>query len=553
MNNEQLKKLIGELNTLSERKEWNAVIAKCNEVVPLLPNSDKRKADVLNLRGVANSRMGNYADAIVDYDKAIAVNPRHAKTYIDRGIAKLNTADYVGAVADFDITLDNNPQDAVVYNSRGIAKGYLKDYNSSIADFDRALDINSQYAEAYHNRGFANLELGKNENAIMDFDQSIKLQPRHAEGYLNRSNAKAKMGDHEGSIADLEQAIEINPQYAEAYNNRGNSKDNLSDYEGAIADYDQALKINPQYTEAYSNRGVTKRKMGNYEGAIADHDQALKISPNYKNAIHNRAIALALQASEKGREEIEAKFQAQLRAQQEQFDRERQEQLQKQQKQQEQFDRERQEQLQEQREQLRKQQEQFDRERQEQQQKQQELLDREKEEREAGSRIIYSKEYERTLKKCDRKSRKLSRWVWLLSGALALAAVAAYGYIACLGIEAWQAAQSPMAMRNFSALSLFPFILIGTLVLSPLAWAIRILNRDKHKYWVLREDAAANLNLLRIIETGHKKREDLWLQLFDHHDKRGSANLIADWNRADTSGGNSIVSLDSVVKPGGGN
>ena len=285
-----------------------------------------------------------------------------------------------------------------------------------------------------------------------------------------------------------------------------------------------------------------------------------------------------MQASKKGREEIEAKYQAQLQAQQEQFDREREEQLQKQQEQQKQFDREREEQLQKQREQLRKQQEQFDREREEQQKKQQEQqkqfdrereeqqkkqqeqlrkqqeqLDREKEEREAGSRIIYSKEYERTLKKCDRKSRKLSRWVWLLSGALALAAVAAYGYIACLGIEAWQAAQSPMAMRNFSALSLFPFILIGTLVLSPLAWAIRILNRDKHKYWVLREDAAANLNLLRIIETGHKKREDLWLQLFDHHDKRGSANLIADWNRADTSGGNSIVSLDSVVKPGGGN
>ena len=82
---------------------------------------------------------------------------------------------------------------------------------------------------------------------------------------------------------------------------------------------------------------------------------------------------------------------------------------------------------------------------------------------------------------------------------------------------------------------------MGTLALSPFAWIVRLLHRDRHKVWALREDAVANLTLMQIIESnleGDAKNE-LWLRLFDHHDKRGSANLIADWNRADTDSGNS--------------
>ena len=444
---------------------------------------------------------------------------------INQALKLFREGKWGASIAKWDevIPLLDGDDKATAYSNRGNAKDSMGDYKDAIADYNQALEINSQYAEVYYNRGNSKGHMGDHKGAIVDLNRAIDINPQLAKAYNNRGKAKHDMGDPHSAIADLNRAIDIDPQNAEAYNNRGNSKNSLGDYKGAIADIDRALNINPQYANAYNNRGNSKGHMGDHTGAIVDYDQALKIDPNHTTAIHNRGVAMALQVSEKRREEIEAKLQAQLRAQQEKFDRELQEQEQKRQEQQKQFDR----QLQEQ------------------EQKRQEQLNREKEEREAGARIIYSSEYRYTLEEYERRAARRGKWVWFLSGALALAAIAVYGHIARLGIEAWQAAQSPMAMINFSALSLFPFILMGTLVLSPLVWVIRMLNRDKHKYWVLREDAVANINLLRIIETGHNKREDLWLQLFDHYDKRGSANLIADWNRADTGGNN------FTIKPGG--
>ncbi|MGI9348069.1 MAG: hypothetical protein ACR2PV_08780, partial [Gammaproteobacteria bacterium] len=77
---------------------------------------------------------------------------------------------------------------------------------------------------------------------------------------------------------------------------------------------------------------------------------------------------------------------------------------------------------------------------------------------------------------------------------------------------------------------LFPFILLPTLVLSPVVWFIRILNRNINKIWALRENAYTNSILTLLINAGSDKDSDakkkLIAEYFDHHDKRGSAQLV---------------------------
>ena len=75
----------------------------------------------------------------------------------------------------------------------------------------------------------------------------------------------------------------------------------------------------------------------------------------------------------------------------------------------------------------------------------------------------------------DTKAWLCGVWVWALSSVLAVAAVVIFGGIAYLGVEQLQECEQPCKKEAFSALSLLPFILMGTLVLSPLAWVIRML------------------------------------------------------------------------------
>ena len=93
---------------------------------------------------------------------------------------------------------------------------------------------------------------------------------------------------------------------------------------------------------------------------------------------------------------------------------------------------------------------------------------------------------------------------------------------------------------NYSnSLVLLSLVLTSSLLLSPLVWIIRIVNRRIEKLWALEEDAHANFILaheLDLQRTNPNVNHDLVRQFFDHHDKRGSAQLIADWKDSDEKG-----------------
>ena len=450
MSKEKLGQLIDELNKLVNGEEWSSVIAKCDEIISLLPASDMRTAEAFNMRGSSKGRLGDHAGAINDCNQALLINPQFADAFSNRAVAKSSRGDHEGALNDFGRALSINPKLVEAYSGRGVAQNRKGDHASAIPDFDMAIQLNSQYANAYVGRG----------------------------------NAKTGMGNYADALADYNQAIELNPQDADTYYNRGNAKMYMSDFAGSIADFDKAIDINPQFVEAYDNRGIAKGRMGNHAEAVADHERALKINPEHKNAIHNRAAALA-----------ETQYQAQLQKHQKEFEAR--------------------------------------------------LA--------ARMNIIESSEYERSLEEYGRKARWRGGFVWGLAVVLAAAAAGVFGGIAYLGFEQWQKCESPCKIEGSSALSLLPFILMGTMVLSPLVWIIRMLNRDKHKYWALREDANTNLTLMRIIEVNPKTRENLWARLFDHHASRGSVHPMTTWDRADKGGGNSLVSVQDIInrlKPG---
>ena len=141
--------------------------------------------------------------------------------------------------------------------------------------------------------------------------------------------------------------------------------------------------------------------------------------------------------------------------------------------------------------------------------------------------------------KLGAQKTKIVCWMW----ALAILSATIFGTIALWGgCMLWQ---NP----KFNPLSLLPFILMGSLVLFPLVWHIRMLNRDKHKYWALREDAEAKEILATIADGNPDHYKELLMLLFGHYDKRGSASIIADWSRAD-SGGDNPVSVENIINRG---
>jgi tetratricopeptide (TPR) repeat protein len=244
-------------------------------------------------RGVAYYVLGNYKQAIEDYNRAIETNPELAVAYNDRGAAYDKLGDRVQAVSDFDRAIEIRPEYPDAYNGRGVVYSALGRNEEAISDFDKAIEINQEYAEAYNNRGIVHAAMSNPDKAISDYDIAIGINPGNAEVYYNRGIAYGKRGNHSLAIEDFDRAIEINPAHTEAHFNRCVAQDKLGNHSQAIEDCGRAVEIDPAHAEAYFNRGVAYGELGNYKQAILDFDRVIGLNPEDGRAYFNRAVALA--------------------------------------------------------------------------------------------------------------------------------------------------------------------------------------------------------------------------------------------------------------------
>ena len=122
-----------------------------------------------------------------------AYGPKYTAAYIGRGNAKIGLGQYEEAIDDFDQALQLQPDDPDVYYNRGFAKFMLGRYQGAIVDFDQVIRLRPRYAYAFYIRGEAKSNIGLYEEAIADWQASSEL---------------AKETDNRDLISDIEQRIQ---------------------------------------------------------------------------------------------------------------------------------------------------------------------------------------------------------------------------------------------------------------------------------------------------------------------------------------------------------
>jgi tetratricopeptide (TPR) repeat protein len=231
-----------------------------------------------NNRGVAYASLGNYRQAIEDFNRVIEIKPDYAETYLNRGLAYDDLGNYRQAIEDFNRVIEIKPGFAEAYLNRGLAYNNLGNYRQAIEDYNRAIEIKPGFAEAYLNRGLAYASLGNYRQAIEDYGRAIEIKPGYAEAYNNRGNVYRNLGNYSQAIEDFNKVIEIKPGFAEAYINRGSVYINLANYSQAIEDFNRGIEIKPgHYSEAYNNRGIAYLNQGDNISSCRDARKACEL------------------------------------------------------------------------------------------------------------------------------------------------------------------------------------------------------------------------------------------------------------------------------------
>ncbi len=196
-------------------------------------------------QGVAKAELGQYEEAIADYDAALRLDPDHVGALVNRSLAWIGLGRYEDAIADYDAVLRLDPEQVGAWANRGAAKAKLGRHNEALADYDAVLRLDPNHVLALANRGLARIALGRYEEAIADFDSVLRLDPDNAGVYNNRGWVKARLGRHEEAIADYDAALRLDPNNAMAYNNREQARAQMAQASGATANVNANLREGP--------------------------------------------------------------------------------------------------------------------------------------------------------------------------------------------------------------------------------------------------------------------------------------------------------------------
>jgi tetratricopeptide (TPR) repeat protein len=201
----------------------------------------KRSVDPMHAResfdaGTRLFKIARYNEAILSFDRAIALKPDMVDAYLMRGKSYVGKADPEQALLDFTKVIEISPSNPVGWLARGAAYLDLNNLPSAIEDATHAIAANPEEAAAYSLRGSAERNGGNTKKALEDFNRAVELQPSPG-NFFERGSTYQLLGEHKLAIADFDRVIEVIPDLASAFFARAESRRALGDLAGAHQDH----------------------------------------------------------------------------------------------------------------------------------------------------------------------------------------------------------------------------------------------------------------------------------------------------------------------------
>jgi len=269
-------------------KQEEEAKAKQVEMVKL---KQEEEAKAYKNQGDTNSKLSKYNEAIINYTKAIALDPKYTVAYNSRGLAYYELEKYEEAFADYTTAIGIDPKFSDIYINRGLANSKLSKNTEALADYLKAIQLDPKCAAAYKNRALVYININKHTEAIADCDKAIELDPKYMAAYNNRGIAYSRLNMFQESIADYNKAIELDPKIAKPYSGRGIVNSKLNKSSEAIADFTKAIELDPKFSAAYRFRATSYLGLNKYAEAIADFTKAIELDPKNEYSYTFRGIA----------------------------------------------------------------------------------------------------------------------------------------------------------------------------------------------------------------------------------------------------------------------
>ena len=153
-----------------------------------------------------------HEEAIEDYSRAVAFEPRNAEIYALRGWAYMEADNPASGIKDFAKAIELNPNVGAFYAARGFAYAKAEAYDDALNDFARAIELEPRSPTAFAYRAWTYRQQQQPELGLRDVERALRLDANCAEAYWARGEINESLGRAELAVADLRKAFALDPR-----------------------------------------------------------------------------------------------------------------------------------------------------------------------------------------------------------------------------------------------------------------------------------------------------------------------------------------------------
>ena len=190
--------------------------------------------------------MGRAAEAVADFDRALALRPNNAEDHCNRASALADLGGLDEALAGFSRAIALMPAMAPAYFNRAEVLVRLGRPAEALRDCDRAIELYPELAGAHCHRGIALKVLGRLNEALASLDRALALDPKLTDAFVNRANIALEQGRLDDAKADYQRALEARPQSPEANHGLALACLTEGDWETGFGLYEAREKLKSQ-------------------------------------------------------------------------------------------------------------------------------------------------------------------------------------------------------------------------------------------------------------------------------------------------------------------
>lgn len=243
--------------------------------------------------GTAAYRKGQWTEAMVQFQKALEINPDFAPVLNNAGRVLASQDDLPGAEAYFKRAIAEDASFLSAYNNLALIRLRQGEVAAAMEIFDQALAIKPDYDVALVNKGNELLRQGQYAQAEPLYRLALEANPLLPAAHYHLGIViQAQNGSREEAVGHFRKALALGEAYPELLLRIASSLAARKALDEAEKLYGLILAKHPELAEAHNDYGDLLARTGHPEQALARFAEAVRLDPRLPLARANLGKAL---------------------------------------------------------------------------------------------------------------------------------------------------------------------------------------------------------------------------------------------------------------------